>query len=297
MIRITCAYLLLLATLALTAACGEKVPPPKAGVRLIPMEDFFRNPEKTDFKISPDGQYLAYLAPWERRLNIHVQKIGADQVTRVTSATQRNIAGYLWAKNNRLVYLQDQAGDENFRAYAVDADGGNPKDLTPFPQVRVQILDDLEESPDEILIAMNRRDPKFFDAYRVNVYTGALKMVGENPGNISGWLTDNNGQLRVAVATDGLTDTLLYRGAEAEAFRPVAKTNFKDALEPLYFTFDNRLLYVATNLGRDKQAIYRYDPEKGEKLDLIFENPGGGRRTPAALQEAPDHHRGRLLHR
>ncbi len=133
MIRITCAYLLLLASLALTAACGEKVPPPKAGVRLIPMEDFFRNPEKTDFKISPDGHYLAYLAPWERRLNVHVQKIGEDKSTRVTNATQRNIAGYLWAKNNRLVYLQDQAGDENFRAFAVDADGGNPKDLTPFP--------------------------------------------------------------------------------------------------------------------------------------------------------------------
>ncbi len=273
MIRITCAYLLLLASLALIAACGEKVPPPKAGVRLIPMEDFFRNPEKTDFKISPDGQYLAYLAPWERRLNVQVLKIGEDRSTRVTNATQRNIAGYLWAKNNRLVYLQDQAGDENFQAFAVDADGGNPKDLTPFPQVKVHILDDLEESPDEILIAMNRRDPKFFDAYRVNVNTGALKMVGENPGNITGWLTDNNGRLRVAVATDGLTDTLLYRGAEAEAFRPVAQTNFKDALAPLYFTFDNRFLYVATNLGRDKQAIYRYDPEKGEKLDLIFENP------------------------
>ena len=175
-------YLVLLALPALLTACGQPAAPPEGQVRLIPMEDFFRNPEKTDFKISPDGKYLAYLAPWERRLNVQVQKIGEDQVTRVTNATQRNIAAYLWAKNNRLVYLQDQAGDENFRAYAVDADGGNPKDLTPFPKVKVHILDDLEESPDEILITMNRRDDRYFDVYRVNVYTGALKMVGENPG-------------------------------------------------------------------------------------------------------------------
>ena len=60
---------------------------------------------------------------------------------------------------------------------------GNPKDLTPFPNVRVRILDDLEDSPDEILITMNHRDPKFFDAYRVNVFTGALNMVGETPAN------------------------------------------------------------------------------------------------------------------
>jgi dipeptidyl aminopeptidase/acylaminoacyl peptidase len=262
----------LLALLACAAGCGASAPPPQAKMRLIPMEDFFRNPEKTAFKISPDGRYLAYLAPWQRRLNIFVQQIGEAKVTRVTNATRRDLAGYLWAKNNRLVYVQDQAGDENFRAYAVDPDGGNPKVLTPFPQVKVRLLDDLEKSPDEILIAMNRRDPRYFDAYRVNVYTGALKLVGENPGNISSWLADNNGQLRVAVATDGLTDTLLYRPTEAAAFRPVARTNFKDALDPLCFTFDNHYLYVATNLGRDQEAIYRYDPEKGARLDLIYEN-------------------------
>ncbi len=273
MVNIAWIFFLVPALLALAFACGEQAPPAKPPERLIPMEDFFRNPEKTDFKISPDGQYLSWLAPWERRLNIYVQRFGEARITRVTDATQRDIAGYLWAKNNRLVYLQDTAGDENFRAYAVAAEGGVSKDLTPFPKVRVEILDDLEENPDEILITMNRRDDRYFDVYRVNVYTGALKLVGENPGNISSWLADNHGALRVAVATDGLTDTLLYRGAETEAFRPVAKTNFKDTLAPLYFTFDDRYLYVATNLDRDKQAIYRYDPEKGEKLDLIYENP------------------------
>jgi dipeptidyl aminopeptidase/acylaminoacyl peptidase len=237
------------------------------------MEDFFGNPEKVDFKISPDGQYLAFKMPWEHRLNIHVQKIGEDSVIRVTNASQRDIGAYLWAKNNRLVYLQDQAGDENFRAYAVNADGSSPLDLTPFPKVKVHILDDLEESPDEILISMNRRDPSLFDVYRVNVNTGALTLVGENPGNISGWLADNHGRLRVAVATDGLNDTLLYRPTEAEPFRPVATTNFKDTLDPLFFTFDDRHLYVSTNLDQDKQAIYRFDPETGKRLDLVFEHP------------------------
>ena len=265
-------YLAVLALLALVTGCREPASPPK-GEPLIPMKDFFRNPEKTAFKISPDGQYLAFLMPWQHRLNVYVQRIGEDRVTRVTQATQRDITDYLWAKNGRIVYLQDQAGNENYRAYAVNADGSNPMELTPFPQVKVQILDDLEENPDEILIGMNRRNPRFFDAFRVNVYTGALTLVGENPGNITDWLADHHGLVRVAVATDGLTDTLLYRPTEAEAFRPVAATNFKDTLEALFFTFDDRDLYVSSNLGRDKQAIYRYDPEKGKMLDLIYENP------------------------
>ncbi|MGA8139207.1 MAG: S9 family peptidase [Desulfobaccales bacterium] len=265
-------YLAVLALLALVNGCREPASPPK-GEPLIPIKDFFRNPEKTAFKISPDGQYLAFLMPWQHRLNVYVQRIGEDRVTRVTQSTQRDITDYLWAKNGRIVYLQDQAGNENYRAYAVNADGSNPMELTPFPQVKVQILDDLEENPDEILIGMNRRNPRFFDAFRVNVYTGALTLVGENPGNITGWLADNQGRVRVAVATDGLTDTLLYRPTEAEAFRPVVTTNFKDTLDPLCFTFDDRDLYVSSNLGRDKQAIYRYDPEKGKLLDLIYENP------------------------
>jgi len=49
-------------------------------VPLIPMEDFFRNPEKIGFSLSPNGAYWAFLQPWENRLNIHVQKIGEEKI-------------------------------------------------------------------------------------------------------------------------------------------------------------------------------------------------------------------------
>jgi dipeptidyl aminopeptidase/acylaminoacyl peptidase len=42
----------------------------------------------------------------------------------------------------------------------------------------------------------------------------------------------------------------------------------------LFFTFDNKYLYVASNIDRDKKAIYRYDIENGKHLDLIYERPG-----------------------
>jgi hypothetical protein len=82
-----------------------------------------------------------------------------------------------------------------------------------------------------------------------------MKMVAENPGNISGWLTDNNGRLRVAVATDGVATTLLYRQTEEGSFRPIVTTDFKDSIDPLYFTFDNQHLFVASNIGRDKRRF------------------------------------------
>ena len=78
----------------------------------IPLKDFFRNPEKTAYQISPDGVYLSFLASYENRLNIFVQEIGKEELTRITSVTERDIAGYFWKNNNRIVYLRDNKGDE-----------------------------------------------------------------------------------------------------------------------------------------------------------------------------------------
>ncbi|PID59465.1 MAG: S9 family peptidase, partial [Ignavibacteriae bacterium] len=237
------------------------------------MKDFFKNPEKRSFQLSPNGEYLAYLAPYKSRMNIHVQKIGEDDVVRVTDATARDIAGYFWKGNNRLIYIQDTNGDENFRLYGVDKTGENQKDLTPFDKVRVGIVDDLEENEDEMLISMNKRDPRIFDVFRINVKTGEMELVAENPGNVTSWQTDHDGKLRIAITTDGVNTSILYREKETDEFKPVLTTNFKETLTPLFFTFDNKNIYASSNLGRDKSAIVKYDLVNNKELEVIYEHP------------------------
>jgi dipeptidyl aminopeptidase/acylaminoacyl peptidase len=249
-----------------SAPAKETVPP------LIPMKDFFRNPVKVGYALSPNGEYLAFMQPWESRLNVFVEKIGSGQAVRVTSAKQRDISGYAWKGNNRIVYIQDTGGDENYRLYAVGIDGSNPKDLTPFEKVRAQIIDRLDRNENEILVGLNKRLPQVFDVYRVNVNTGEMRMIGENPGNYTGWATDWDGQLRIALTTDGVNNTLMFRNTEAEKFAPVITTTFKETISPLLFTADNKQLYVATNIGRDKTAIVRYDAENKKELEKIFEH-------------------------
>lgn len=240
--------------------------------RLIPMEDFFRNPEKTGFSLSPNGEHLAFLKPWETRLNVHVQKIGEEEATRITSATERDIAGYFWANNNRIAYVQDTAGDENYRLYAVNIDGSDIKELTPFEKVRVQPIDRLKDDDEHILISMNKRDVRVFDAYRININTGEMDMIAQNPGNIVDWQTDHEGNLRIATTSDGVNTSVLYRDTEKDEFQTLITTNFKETLTPLFFTFDNKNLYVASNIGRDKTAIYAYDIKNKETTQLIFEH-------------------------
>ncbi len=241
-------------------------------VPLIPMENFFRNPEKTAFLLSPNGEYLAFLQPWEKRLNVHVERIVDGTITRITNETDRDIAGYFWANNSRITFLKDSGGDENFKLFAVNVDGTELKELTPFKNVRTELIDDLKENEREVLIGLNQRNPQFFDAYRVDVYTGELTLVAENPGNISGWMTDHDGKLRVAVTTDGVNTSILYREDEKQPFRIVVTTDFRETITPLLFTYDNRYLFVSSNIGRDKQAIYKYDVERGKEIECIYGN-------------------------
>ena len=249
----------------LAIAYSEEIP-------LIPLRDFFRNPEKAGYSLSPDGEYFAFLAPWENRLNIFIQKFSETEAKRITSVTDRDLVGYFWASNERIVYARDQAGEENFHLYAVNIDGSNPVDLTPFEGVRAGVIDDLRDNDQDMLISLNKRDPRFYDAYRINIETGELKLIGENPGNIIGWLTDHEGLLRLAITSDGVNTSILYRDNESQSFQTILTTDFKETLTPVSFTYDNQCLYAFSNLGRDKAALVVFDPKTQKELELIYEN-------------------------
>lgn len=260
-------FVLLALFFAMPAACAFASVPP-----LLPMEDFFRNPETAAFSISPDGQKLAFARPWQHRMNVYVREISTGNEKRITSATERDIAGFFWKGNGRIVYVQDSGGDENFHVYITDIKGSESRDLTPFDKVKAGVLDDLEDDPIHMLINMNQRNPEIFDVYRCNIETGELELIGENPGNITGWMTDHNGKLRAAVQTDGVNESFLYRTNESDNFRVLITTDFKETFSPALFAYDNKLMYVVSNLSRDKAAVYTFDPEANKILDLVFEH-------------------------
>ena len=63
-----------------------------------------------------------------------------------------------------------------------------------------------------------------------------------------------------------------YRETEAEPFRPVLTTNFKEGVSFATFTPDNKLVYAITNLGRDKSALVLMDPATCEELEQLYTN-------------------------
>src|SRR5262245_6973010 len=138
--------------------------------RQIPLRDFFRNPQEADHQVAPDGRYISYLASYERRLNVFVKPVDG-KATRVTSETAHHIADYFW-KGDRILYVKDFGGDENFHVVSVNLTGEDLKDLTPGEKVQAQIVDALIDDDAHIIVAHNRRDTEVFDVFRVDVVTG-----------------------------------------------------------------------------------------------------------------------------
>ena len=194
--------LLFTAALAMTAGSTATL---AQDSNAIPMRDFFRNPERAYFRISGDGRTLSFMQPWERRMNIFVQRAGSrDEPVRITAEKDRDIRDYFWKGPDRVVFLKDVGGDENDHVVVVDRRGGGPKDVTPFPGVKAQLIDPLVEFPNRILIGLNQRVKEVFDAYELDLATGNLTLVAENPGNITTWGADHTGRIRYAIATDGV---------------------------------------------------------------------------------------------
>ncbi len=241
---------------------------------LIPREVFFGNPDKIAPCLSPDGTQVSYLAPVNGVLNVWVGPADdPDSAEPVTNDTDRGIRIYVWAyTNEHILYLQDQAGDENWRVYSVTLETGETTDLTPFEGVRATIQAVSQEFPDEILITLNDRDPALVDIHRINITTGEKSLVMENEGFI-GFTTDDEYNVRFVerFTSDGGKEIL--KATEAGGWEPFMEIAMEDSLTTAITGFDKTgtILHITDSRDRNTVVFSSLDLTTGEQT-LIAED-------------------------
>jgi dipeptidyl aminopeptidase/acylaminoacyl peptidase len=242
---------------------------------LIPRQTLFGNPQRAFVRISPDGQHLSYLAPVDGVLNVWVGPLTDPAAAKpITKDTSRGIREYFWAFDGRhVLYLQDKAGDENWRVYNVDIDSGKIDDLTPLDNVQARIQGVSHRQPNEILVALNDRDPQLHDIYRVNLATGQRKLELENEGFLA-FETDEDYQVRFAERTtpDGGRD-ILQRTADG-GWKPFIQLAPEDALSTHLAGFDKtgRILRLIDSRGRNTSALTEIQLDSG-KQTIVADDP------------------------
>ncbi|WP_282935803.1 alpha/beta fold hydrolase [Paenibacillus sp. RC67] len=244
----------------------------------VPLEDFLRGSDLGSYEVSPDGKYTALLKQSDNQQQIFVYKKSQDKkdAVKITSIKDRSIVDFTWFNNDTILYMTNKGGDEDYHLHSIKFDGTSDKDLTPFDNVRAEYLENMSYDPAhpyDILISMNKRNRELFDLFALNVNTGEFQIVEGNPGNVTRWMTDLYGDVRLAVATDGIDKKILYRDSTSQKFESILTVKFGDEFYPIMFSFDNTQLYALSNIDRDKLALVKYNLNTKTIGDTIYENP------------------------
>jgi len=256
------------------AHSAPAVAPPKADPNLVARKLLFGNPEKAAAKISPDGKQLAYLAPVDGVLNVFVGPV--DDVSKakpVTSDEKRGIRRYSWAYTNQhILYLQDQGGDENWRVYAVDLKSGKEKDLTPLDGVQARLEGVSHKSPRTIVVALNDRDKRAHDLYKVDIGSGKRTLLQKNEGGFVGFMTDDDYRVKLGIKFTQTGGQELLKPVGNE-WKPFVSIGLQDGMttSPVGFDQTGNTLYMTDSRGRDTAAFVTVDL-KTAKTKVFYES-------------------------
>ncbi len=229
---------------------------------LIPREILFGNPKRARPQLSPDGQYLTYIAPDDKNvLQVWLRTVGQEDDRKLTDDKKRGIRMYFWTYNpQQLIYLQDSDGDENFHLYLVNIESNIVRDLTPFQGVKAQVVDLDHNFPNEVLVGLNLNDPSKFDVYRINLTNGAVEFEAENPGNIVSWTADAEFKIRAATAAtpDGGSD-LLFRESLDKDWDTLRHWGPEDEGGAVGFSTDGKTLFLIGSHEANTQRLIALD--------------------------------------
>ncbi|NQY07400.1 MAG: S9 family peptidase, partial [Flavobacteriaceae bacterium] len=244
------------------------------------VEDYFSKPKATSFNFSPNGTYMSYREKDENKKNhVYVKNIETDQVIRVIEEKEELVRGTSWANDERLIYVMDKGGNEDYHLFAVDIDGENQMELTPFDGVKVNVINRLREDKDHMIISMNKNNPQVFEPYKINIVTGALKQLytNDDPANpINSYDFDKDGNLRgFSKLRDGVNIDMYY-SVDGENFILKKQLTWKDSFSIIGFNYASKNpheAYVVSNLNSDKSEIYLYDLKEDTIIKKLFSNP------------------------
>ncbi len=276
-----------------TAAAQEK----------LPIESFFRLSEYAAMNLSPDGENIAALSPVGGKQNLVIVNLKTRKVKPITGLTDRDVVLAEWINSKRLIYYTGRLGERDVDQrggglFAVDVDGSAPRlvaeggeDEQSSGGSRVtfrglSLVRTLPNDSDDLImqetIFSPGQQPQGGPLYRVNTRTGRKSDISVGKpaiGSSESWVADSKGVARAFITASHDEGTQIFYRASAEAaWKKLDEFNSNTpnrAWRPVAVAEDNKTLYVTSRQGRDKSAIYRYDPETGKLGDLVAQHPRG----------------------
>lgn len=250
----------------------------------VPLEAFFSEPDFDQPQLSPDGRSLAVLHRDRDSgaLNLVLVDLSTRRPRHLTEYTTHRVAWFVWVDDNRIAY----------RAEPLDAALPSREwfNLVRVSRSRIVTTRYAARDSDQkhLWESMRLLDPRPLDGGHllvtvsngvgarevatVDVGTGKLLRLSENPGDVLQWVVDRAGRVRVAVTLDeDLVTRLLHRDRAQDPWVAIHRFEYgQPGIWPLAFTTDPDLIYVLSDIGRDTRALHLYNLKTRQLEQQLF---------------------------
>jgi dipeptidyl aminopeptidase/acylaminoacyl peptidase len=254
-------------------------------VELIPRREIFGLENLSTPRFPPDGKKFAFIKPSIKGIpNIWLKDLESKNEEMITNNASQGISDFYWSGDGKyLLFVQDWQGDENYHLYSLELNNRVQKDLTPFQGARAQNIIISEQHPNQVLVGLNRRDPRVFDMHRINLETGIVTLDTKNPGDVRWWLTDSEFKIRAAVSLNPKDSSMELRVRDSvdKPWRKILLWPFGESgvIEgygsnlAIKFLQDGKALYIQSALKSDTGRLVKIDASTGKELEVIAHDP------------------------
>jgi len=261
---------------------------PAAPAKQIPVESFFHSSEMVQPRLSPDGKYVAFLTPVDKRLTLMLFDLSTGKLDSLARSFDSDISGIFWKGNDRIVFSGDPNGGESRAIFIVDI---HSKVITCLSEVLKEkrgdasfadLVDPLDFDPAHILVyGRSAGGGSTFGLFYLNTFTADRNLIGGADPETGGWGVDCAGEVRYRMRASGLRKIYEICADAKSPWKPLGEVGegvgySYDSIRFLGFASDNRRLYTVKTDPEGAEALYAYDTRTGEWGQPLFEAKAGG---------------------
>ncbi|MDO8548780.1 MAG: alpha/beta fold hydrolase [Ignavibacteria bacterium] len=239
-------------------------------IKQYAIEDFYKNKQISGGSFSPDESRLLVTSNESGIYNVYEISIADGKQHQVTNSTVESFFAVDYVPSTGdIIYNADKGGNEIDHFYLLTKDG-SVKDLTP-DSLEKAIFSDWSLDKNSFFYLSNKRDPKFFDLYKMAVGTWKSKMIYRNDKgldvNAISW-DEKNLALSQNITTS--ENKLYLYNISTKEMKEISDPGIKGIYNASGFSKDNNSLFYITDAGKEFRYLMRYDLAT-EKRETVFE--------------------------
>ncbi|GGI57971.1 S9 family peptidase [Winogradskyella haliclonae] len=239
----------------------------KKEVKQYTIEQFMDNEAIGGGSFSYDNSQLLVSSNRSGIYNVYTVSAEGGEMTAITASDSTSIfADAFFPEDNRMLLNADGNGDEIDHLFVRDLEG-NIKDITPEKGAKSSFYGWSDDNK-SLYYGSNKRDPRFFDVYKMNLEDYSSEMIYQNNDNLSfsGMSSDENYFALSKSLNTNDSDLFIYDSKTGEKTK-INENNSANSAQD--FSKDNNIFYYTTDDGGEFSYLMSYNFETKERKKVV----------------------------